>query len=175
MSKEVAIKDLKEMIFVIRGQRVMIDADLARLYGVPTGRLNEAVKRNINRFPERFMFQLRKEEKQYLSESVSRFQKMKYSPSFPKVFTEYGAVMLANVLNSETAIKVSIEVVEAFIQLKEFLETNQAFMKKFEAIEKRFEEHDQNFKVVFEALRQIMNPPTGSKRPIGFANSDKQD
>ncbi len=171
MSKEIATKDLKEMIFVIRGQRVMIDADLARLYGVSTKVLNQAVKRNSKRFPEGFMLKLNQKEKEELYSSYERFNNLRFSKTPPLAFSEHGSIMLANILKSSTAIEVSIEVVKAFVELREFLNTNKEFARKFEAIEKRFADHDQNFIAVFEALRQIMNPPVSSKRPIGFGSN----
>lgn len=146
----------------------MIDADLARLYGVTTKRLNEQVKRNKARFPEEFMFQLTKAETEPVA-ICDRFKNLKHSTSLPHAFTEHGALMLANVLSSPTAIEASIAVVKAFVKLREMLSTNEEFKFKFEQIERKFADHDQRLKNVFAAIRQIMAPQHNpNKKPIGF-------
>lgn len=155
---------IERVIFVIRGEKVMLDSDLASLYGVTTKRLNEQVKRNIDRFPDTFMFQLTKEE---CNDLKSHFATSSWGGrrKLPYVFTEHGVVMLASVLNSPIAIAASIEVVKAFVRLREMLASNAELARKLEALEKRY---DAQFKVVFDAIRQLMTPPQKEKRTIGF-------
>jgi phage regulator Rha-like protein len=170
----VGVEVIERRIFFIRGEKVMLDSDLARLYGVSTARLNEQVKRNRHRFPEDFMFQLNKEEAEGLrSQSAilktgARGQHRKY---LPYAFTEHGAVMLASVLNSSTAVQASIQVVRAFVRLRSILAAHKELAQKLEEMEKKY---DARFREVFEAIRQLMGPTTASpKRPIGFAPAEK--
>lgn len=153
-------------IFLIRGQRVMIDADLAELYGVPTKALNQAVKRNAERFPPDFMFQLTEEEKQKVVTSCDHLRKLKFSPTLPYAFTEHGAVMLASVLNSPAAVQASLHVVRAFVRLRQFAASHEELAKRVDALEKKF---DRRFRVVFDAVKLLMEPER-KKRPskIGF-------
>lgn len=159
-------------IFLVRGQKVMLDTDLAELYGVPTGRLNEQVKRNIDRFPPDFMFLLTKEEAESLRSQTAilkrgRGQHRKY---LPYVFTEHGAIMAASVLDSERAVQVSIYVVRAFVQLREMLSSNKALARKLNELERKLVTHDHAITELIEAIRQLMTPPEQKKkRPIGFA------
>ncbi|MFH0908018.1 MAG: ORF6N domain-containing protein [bacterium] len=152
-------------ILVIRDQRVMLDADLAELYGVTTRRLNEQVKRNAARFPREFMFQLTEMEKTDVVANCDHLQKLKYSPVQPYAFTEYGAIMLASVLNSPAAVQASIQVVKAFVALRQLLAEKADLFKKVEALEKKY---DARFKVIFEAIRLLMAPETKPKKKIGF-------
>jgi hypothetical protein len=146
----------------------MIDADLARLYGVSTKRLNEQVKRNKIRFPEDFMFQLTKAELEPVA-NCDRFKNLKHSNSLPHAFTEHGALMLANVLSSPTAIEASIAIVKAFVTLREAISTSEEFKVKFEQIERKFADHDQRLKNVFDAIKQIMAPQKNpKKKPLGI-------
>lgn len=145
----------------------MLDSDLAELYGVETKALNQAVKRNAGRFPEDFMFQLSAGEvfKLNRSQIVTGSQKHR-DPRFPPyAFTEHGALMLANVLNSERAAQTSVQVVRAFVRLRQMLTSNAELARKLEALEKKY---DAQFKVVFDAIRQLMSPPARPKREIGF-------
>jgi hypothetical protein len=167
--KIVPIEFIEQRIFVIRGQKVILDADLAQLYGVTTKRLNEQVKRNHDRFPKDFMFRLSLEEGQCHLPSRSQFatlkrgQNMKY---VPYAFTEHGTVMVANVLNSHVAVHASIQVVRAFIRLREIMTTHKDLVQKLKQMEKKY---DQKFKVVFDAIRELMVSPISSpKRQIGF-------
>ena len=147
----------------------MIDADLARLYGVTTKRLNEQVKRNYSRFPFDFMFQLTTDEKIELVANCDRFKNLKHSTSLPFAFTEHGTVMLASVLNSSVAIQASVQVVRTFVRLRELLSTHKDLARKLETLEKKY---DHQFKVVFDAIRQLMTPPSlPPKRRIGFWES----
>ena len=153
-------------ILVIRGKKVLLDRDLAKLYGVETSQLTRQVRRNIERFPDDFMFQLNEEEKKELVPKWHRFHRLKHSTSLPYAFTEHGALMLANVIKSPIAIEVSILIVRAFAQLRKILASHGELRKKIEAMEAKY---DYKFKVVFEAIRQLMAPPPEKpKRRIGF-------
>ncbi|MBI5476612.1 MAG: ORF6N domain-containing protein [Ignavibacteriales bacterium] len=160
-------------ILFIRKQKVMLDRDLAILYGVPTKTLNQAVKRNKNRFPKDFMFQLTQEEiKNWLllissgsrSQIVTlkRGQNIKYRPY---AFTEHGILMLSSVLKSERAIDVNIAIMRTFVKLRKMFASNAELARKLKALE---EKYDEQFQVVFEAIRQLTNPPIPPKRQIGF-------
>lgn len=152
-------------ILLLRSEKVMVDADLAELYGVTTKRLNEQVKRNQARFPEDFMFQLTAEEKAEVVANCDHLQRLKFSPHLPYAFTEHGALMLANVLNSERAAQTSVEIVRVFIRLRQMLAANDELARKLTALEKKC---DAQFKVVFDAIRRLMSPPAGPAREIGF-------
>ncbi|MBI1814417.1 MAG: ORF6N domain-containing protein [Deltaproteobacteria bacterium] len=159
------VEHVVELIFVLRGQRVMLDMDLARVYAVPTKRLNEQVKRNRARFPADFMFQLTGEEKAEVVADCDYLRSLKFSPVRPYAFTEHGALMLASVLNSPVAVAASIEIVRAFVKLREMLATHKDLARKLEALERKY---DAQFKVVFDAIRQLMTPPKVKPRRIGF-------
>ena len=146
----------------------MLDMDLARLYGVTTKRLNEQVKRNRGRFPEDFMFRLTAKEKAEVVANCDHLQALKFSPSLPYAFTEHGAVMVASVLNTARAIKVSIYVVRTFIKLREMLSTHRQLATKFAELERRIEVHDGDIRSLFEAIRQLMAPVATKRRRIGF-------
>lgn len=161
-------------VLSIRGERVMLDSDLAGLYGIPTKALNQAIKRNISRFPEDFMFQLTPYEQALLNRSqiVTGSQKHRDPRYVPYAFTEHGALMLANVLNSERASRTSVQVVRAFVRLRQMLASNAELARKLEALEKKY---DYQFKIVFDAIRQLMSPPAGPKREIGFHVKNNED
>ncbi|GET26071.1 DNA-binding protein [Prolixibacter sp. NT017] len=154
-------------ILVIRGQKVMLDSDLAEIYGVRTSRLNEQVKRNRERFPEDFMFQLTNEEKQEVIANCDHLEKLKFSSTNPYAFTEHGTIMLANVLNTPTAIETSVLIVRAFVKLREFLSNHKEIERKIFELESKY---DSQFKLVFEAIRELMKRELLDKnRPrIGF-------
>jgi hypothetical protein len=156
---------INRSILVIRGQRVMLDADLATLFNVPTKALNQAVKRNFGRFPKDFMFQLTTAEKAEVVTVCDHLQQLKFSRTLPYAFTEHGAVMLANVLNSSTAVNVSIQIVRAFIKLREAVASHRSLARRMDQLE---EKYDSQFKIVFGAIRQLMTPPEPKKRKIGF-------
>ena len=143
----------------------MLDADLADIYGVTTKRLNEQVKRNLDRFPEDFMFQLTKKEKAEVVANCDHLKKLKFSPTPPYAFTEHGTIMLATVLNSPIAVQASIQIVRAFIRLREMIATNKELTKRLDDLEKKY---DTQFKVVFDAIRQLMIPPETKRKKIGF-------
>ena len=146
---------------------MMLDRDLAELYEVSTKRLNEQVKRNIERFPKDFMFQLNRDEKKELETKCHRFNKLKHSTSLPHVFTEHGALMVANVIKSAVAVEVSIEIVRAFVRLREMSIVHVDLRRKVRAMEKKY---DYQFKVVFDAIKGLLTPPAKPKRKIGFHN-----
>ena len=152
-------------ILVLRGQRVMLDADIAGLYGVTTSRLKEQVRRNRERFPEDFMFQLTRAEKTEVIAKCDHLQRLKFSPVLPVAFTEHGALMLANVLKSSRAVRISIEVVRAFVRLREAVVSHRDLAAKLERLERKY---DRQFKVVFVAIRALMNPARRRARRIGF-------
>jgi len=166
----ISIEVITSKIFVIRGKKVMLDRDLAQLYGVTTKRLNEQVKRNIKRFPEDFMLQLTKAEKNELVAICDRFNTMKHSTVLPYVFTEQGVAMLSGVLNSDRAIMVNIQIMRAFIQLRRMLLTNRDLKHKIEEMEKKY---DKQFAMVFQAIKQLLELPTPKeKKIIGFRTYD---
>jgi phage regulator Rha-like protein len=168
MADLISVEVVATKIFIIRGKRVMLDRDLARLYGVATKRLNEQVKRNIKRFPKDFMFQLAQAEKDKLVAICDRFETMKHSTVLPYVFTEQGVAMLSSVLNSERAIQVNIMIMRAFTKLREILLTRKEFATKLEELERKYSTHDEKIQKIFEAIKQMMNVPREPKRRIGF-------
>ena len=167
----VPMERIERAIFVIRGQKVMLDADLAGLYGVLTKVLNQAVKRNKERFPVDFMFQLTKEEKDEVVTICDHLKRLKFSPTLPHVFTEHGAIMLATILNSPIAVQASIQVVRAFVRLRQMLASNADLARKLDTLERKY---DAQFKVVFDAIRQLMTPPEPKRQQIGFIHKKKE-
>lgn len=165
----ISTEQIQKHILLIRNQRVMLDSDLAKLYGVSTKRLNEQFKRNSRRFPEDFSFRLNRDEFEALR---SQFATSKLGSGgrryLPYCFTEHGAVMLANVLNSKRAIVMSIYVVRAFIRLREFLAKHKEITLKLQELENRISVHDRSIKELFEAIRQLIAPPVVKSRKIGF-------
>lgn len=157
-----------QRILVIRGQRVMLDADLAELYGVETRALNQAVRRNGDRFPTDFMFPLTQEEKLEVITKCDHLAKLKYSPVLPHAFTEHGAMMLGNILKSTRAVEVSLLVVRTFVQLRQMLATHKELAAKLDALERKVSGHDQTINGLIDAIRQLMAPPSSQKRSIGF-------
>lgn len=156
-------------ILMLRGQKVIIDADLARLYDVTTKKLNQAVKRNSDRFPDDFMFQLTIEEKDEVVTNCDHLGKLKYSATLPFAFTEHGAIMAASILNSPKAVQAGIYVVRAFVRLREILNTHKDLAHKLNQLEKRLEGHDKHIATLFAAIRQLMVPPeVKKKKTIGF-------
>jgi phage regulator Rha-like protein len=164
---------IENRILLVRGRRIILDTDLAELYGVMTKRLNEQVKRNRKRFPEDFMFQLSMKEKSELVANCDRFANLKHSSSMPYAFTEHGAMMTANILNSEKAIDISVFIVRAFVRIREMLETSAKFAAKLKELEDRMDMHDENTIVVMSTLRKLLNDsaakaPLPAKQKIGF-------
>jgi len=168
-----AAAQIESRILLVRGQRVMLDADLARLYAVTTKRLNEQVRRNRERFPQDFCFQLTNQEvailRSQFATSSSHAEQWGGRRSAPRVFSEHGAVMAATVLNSPRAIALSVLVVRAFVRLREMVASNQELVRKLEELERRVGTHDQTIVEILQAIRQLTSPPTtGPKRKIGF-------
>jgi phage regulator Rha-like protein len=148
----------------LRGTKIMIDHDLAELYGVSTKRLKEQVRRNINRFPEDFMFQLTEEEKQEVVAICDHLANLRYSPYLPYAFTEHGAVMLASVLNSERAILVNIQIVRVFNKMRHLLETHSEILRKLEQLLKNDKEQDHRIEIIFEYIRQMEEVKSEEKK-----------
>ena len=161
----IPMERIERAILSIRGEKVMLDNDLAELYGVETKALNQAVKRNLNRFPPDFMFQLTKTEKAEVVTNCDHLIHLKFSSNLPYAFTEHGALMLANALNSERAAQTSVQVVRAFVRLRQMLASNTELARKLEALEKKY---DRQFKIVFDAIHRLMSPPEPKRREIGF-------
>jgi len=165
MSNIVPQEVIEQKIFWIRGKKVMLDVDLAQLYGVPTKRLNEQVRRNIKRFPEDFMFQLTWEEAKFLRSQFATLKRGEHIKYLPRAFTEQGIAMLSSVLNSERAIGVNIAIMRAFVKMRQLLEKHKGLLRKIEEMEKKY---DYQFKVVFEAIRSIIKEEEKPKHRIGF-------
>lgn len=160
---------VERRIYLIRGHKVMIDEDLAELYGLPTKHLNQQVKRNLKRFPEDFMFQLTKEETETLRSQIATSKVGRGGRrSRPYVFTEHGVAMLSSVLNSERAIEVNIAIIRAFIRLRLLLESNEELNRKFATVVKKLSSHDKYFQVVFNELKRLNEQPVESRKQIGF-------
>jgi hypothetical protein len=156
-------------ILTIRGQRVIIDADLAQLYGVPTKRLNEQVRRNRAKFPGDFLFALTKNDKDELVANCDRFGRLKHSTALPFAFTEHGAVMVATVLNSPRAVGISVLVVRAFVLMRDMLNVHRELAAKVEELESKVGEHDETIHALIQATQELIRPEVkGDKRPIGF-------
>jgi len=185
---------IAQSIHLLRGQKVMLDFDLAALYGVAAKVLNQAVKRNRTRFPADFMFQLSEEETRFLkaqfevpiaqptannkitsnwSQSVTSSRKHRGTAYRPYAFTEEGVAMLSSVLHSERAVKVNIAIMRAFVRLREMLETNRALAQKFSELEKRVGKHDDEIGAIIDTIRQLMAPPAKPRREIGFHVREK--
>jgi hypothetical protein len=173
----VAAQQIARQILFMRAQKVILDADLAQLYGVETRRLNEQVRRNLERFPSDFMFALTDQEVRHLK-SQSATSSWGGRRKNPLAFTEHGAIMAASVLNSTRAIEVSVYVVRAFVQLRELLATNKELMHKIEELERRIEQklssHDQAIAGILSAIRELMQSPEPNRRPIGFVYPDEK-
>lgn len=159
MSSELSTREIGQRIHFVRGHRVMLDSDLALLYTVELRSLNQAVRRNSDRFPDDFMFQLTEEEYDSLRSQIviSKSGRGHHSKYLPLVFTEQGVAMLSSVLRSKSAVQVNIAIMRAFVKMRELLETNKDLAKKINQLERKLLQHDQNFKVVFEAIRQLMS------------------
>lgn len=159
-------QNIPAMIRWVRGQQVILDSDLAALYGVPTFRFNEAVKRNRKRFPSDFMFRLTKKEWTVLTSQFAMSKPGRGGRrTLPMAFTEHGALMAANILSSDRAVAMSIEVIRAFVRFRALLATHAELARKLVSLEKKY---DAQFRVVFDAIRQLMAPPAKAKREIGF-------
>jgi hypothetical protein len=174
MSKAVIpIERIASAILMLRDQRVMLDYDLAVLYGVETRALKQAVRRNPDRFPNDFMFELSEQE---IDTVVSQFvipNRRRFGGAKPMAFTEQGIAMLSSVLNNERAIKVNIAIMRAFVKLRQVLDTNRELAQKFSELEQRVGKHDEEIAAILEAIRQLMAPPEKARREIGFHVREK--
>jgi hypothetical protein len=168
MTKEIVpIESISQRILNLREQKVMLDRDLAELYGVETRALNQAVKRNADRFPGDFVFTLSRDEIQRISQTVTSSSRLKFSKQV-RAFTEEGIAMLSSVLNSERAVKMNIAIMRAFVNLRQMLGVNRELARKFSELERRVDKHDQEIASILEAIRQLMAPPEKPRREIGF-------
>jgi hypothetical protein len=161
----VTVERIEQLIYVVHRQKVMLDRDLAELYGVETKQLKRAVRRNIIRFPKDFMFELTKEEYDSLRYQFGTLKKGEHSKYLPFAFTEQGVAMLSSVLNSERAAQVNIEIMRAFVRLRQILSAHKDLERRLDALEERY---DEQFKAVFDAIRALMAPAEKPKKPIGF-------
>ena len=169
MSVSVPVESVENKILLIRGIKVMLDKDLARLYGVSTRRLNEQVRRNLKRFPDDFMFKLSKNEKDEVVAICDHLKDLKFSYQLPYAFTEQGIAMLSGVLHSERAVCVNIAIMRAFVKLRQLLAANNDISEKLNGLERKTKKHDDDILVIFEAIRQLMaTPPEKPKPRIGF-------
>jgi hypothetical protein len=165
----IPLEKIERSILLVRGQKVMLDRDLARLYGVETRVLNQAVRRNMDRFPEDFMFRLTREEIMRISQFVISsvhpgVRTLKFSKNV-MAFTEHGVAMLSSVLNSPRAVQVNIQIMRTFAKLREIISQHKDLARRLDELEKKY---DAQFRAVFDAIRQLMKPPESKKRPIGF-------
>ena len=170
MKGAMVVEMIENKIYLIRGQKVMLDSDLAALYEVETRTLIQAVKRNISRFPSDFMFQLNFQDVAALRSQIVTLKKgrgehRKYAPY---VFTENGVAMLSSVLNSERAVQVNIAIMRVFVKLREMIATNKELAHKLGLLERKIEKHDEEIKAIFNAIRQLMTPQEKPRRKIGF-------
>jgi hypothetical protein len=171
MATIIPIEQIERQILLIRGHKALLDAHLAALYGVTTKRLNEQVRRNRSRFLGDFMFQLTSEEIESLRSQLATSKQGRGGRRYaPYAFTEQGVAMLSTVLNSERAIRVNIEIMRAFVRLRQILASNAQLARRLDALEKKY---DAQFKVVFDAIRHMMAPPEPSKRKIGFLAKER--
>ena len=170
MEALISVEVIEQRILLIRGQKVMLDADLATLYGVPTRVLNQAVRRNLKRFPQDFMFKLTQPEKDQVITICDHLKNLKYAKALPNAFTEHGAIMAASVLNTEKAIQISVYVVRAFVKLRKMLSTHKKLAHKLAALERKLQNHDESIRSLVVAIRQLMAPPEPepAKKRIGF-------
>ena len=162
-------------IYLIRGQKVMLDKDLAELYDIKPIRLREQVKRNNSRFPENFMFQLSEKEVNTMVSQNAIPSRKHLGGYLPYAFTEHGVLMLANVLRSERAIQVSIRIIEIFVKIRETLLAHKDILLQLEKIEKKLAGHDEDITLIFGYLKQLLNPPQPPRRKIGFKRKDEEE
>jgi len=171
MTTVVPVESIVSKIVLVRGEKVIIDRDLSELYDVETKQLKRAVRRNINRFPEDFMFQLTKEEYRSLRSQFGTLKRGTHSKYPPMAFTEQGIAMLSSVLNSDRAIEVNIAIMRAFVKLREMMATHSDLKRKIESMEKKY---DEQFQIVFEAIKQLLSEEDKPKKKIGYTVKEKQ-
>jgi len=169
MNEIIQTERIEKKILFLRRQKVMIDADLAALYGVSTKVLIQAVKRNAQRFPPEFMFRLSSEEYQFLRSQIVTSKKSRGGRRYlPYAFTEHGVAMLATVLKSDQAVRMSILIIKVFVRLRELLSSHKELAETLQVLETRIGKHDQEIQAIIEAIRQLLQPPEKPKRQIGF-------
>jgi hypothetical protein len=171
----VAEEAIISKIYLIRGHKVMIDRDLAELYGVETKRLKEQVNRNLNRFPAHFMFELTQEENENLRSQNATLRQGAHSKYLPYAFTEHGVLMLSNVLKSSRAIEMSIKIIDVFVKVREMLLTHKDILLKLEQMERQVVENSEDIQMIFAALKQLLNPPQEPRPRIGFRRNNEQN
>ena len=164
----VVLAQVDRTIQALRGERVMLDRDLAEIYGVTTKALNQAVKRNEHRFPADFRFRLTREERDEVVTNCDHLRTLKYAAALPWAFTEHGALMAATVLNSPRAVEMSVFVVRAFVRLREYARGHAEIAKRLDALERKVTGHDEDLQEMFNALRALLTPSPQTKREIGF-------
>ena len=162
-------------IYYIRGYKVMLDRDLAELYGVEPRRLREQVKRNEERFPANFIFQLTEDEVDSMVSQIAIPSKQHLGGHLPYAFTEHGVLMLANVLHSKTAMQVSVRIIEIFVKMREMLSAHKDILLKLEQLENKVTGHDGDIQIIFKYLKQLLNPPQEPRPRIGFRRPNEKD
>ena len=168
------VKPVESKILVLRRHKIILDSDLAELYGVSVKRLNEQVKRNAERFPADFMFQLSAKEHDYLKSQTATSKQRRGGRRYPPyAFTEHGAIMAATVLNSERAVEMSVFVVRAFVRLRETLSRNRQVAAKLSELERKLKGHDTAIQDLIDAIQELMSPEPSKQRPIGFKLPEK--
>ena len=170
----VPVEHIEKAILLIRGQKVMLDQNLAELYGVETKQLKRAVRRGINRFPQDFMFELTKKEYERLRCQFGTLKRGAHSKYLPIAFTEQGVAMLSSVLNSKRAVGVNIAIMRAFVKLREMASTQKKLVAKLNELEAKFESHDESIQAIFEAIHQLMTPPESPRKEIGFKVKERR-
>ena len=175
MKRPILLNNVESRIYLIRSQKVMLDADLAHIYGVSTKRLNQQARRNNKRFPEDFMFQLTKDEVNSLRLQSATLEKGrgKFRKYLPLAFTEHGAVMLAAILHTSRAIEASIQIARAFVRLRRLLLGNKALAKKLNKLEQKIQTHDESIRSLFNAIRELITQQERPRRRIGFQAKKK--
>jgi len=179
IKKSILLADevIMNKIYLLRGQKVIIDRDIAALYGVETKVLKQAVKRNLDRFPEDFMFEMTKKEfenwrSQFVTSNNGDKMGLRYTPF---CFSEQGVTMLACILNSERAITINIQIIRIFTKLREMIVTHKDILLKLEQLEQKVTDHDENIQMIFKAIKQMLNPPVAPRRRIGFRRNGEDD
>ena len=174
MTKLIPVETIASKILFMRNEKVLLDRDLAKLYGVSTKALNQAVKRNARRFPPDFMFRLTKKEKDELVTNCDRFQPLKHSSVSPRAFIEQGVAMLSSVLNSQRAIDVNIAIMRAFVHMRKMIASHTELAKKLKELEHHIKDHDEKIQAIFEAIQQLITLPEKTNKKIGFTAKEAQ-
>ncbi len=174
----IPLSRIQQRIFILRGRKVIVDTDLAELYGVSTKRLNEQVKRNRERFPADFMFRLTAKEKAEVVANCDHLTKLRFSPNAPFAFTEHGAIMAANIVNSKRAIEMGLLVVRAFVKLRQIFSAHKELAFKLKELEGKVDRHDEDIRAIFEVIKQLIAPPEPEpekpKSRFGFYQPGKE-